>query len=203
MDVCLIMQLRINTSSLYGNMMRGHNFAYPPRSKKVVGHRAEEGRTPGYEQRNQPTKCSLALEAIPGSLLYLRTLRFKRTRTSSHALDVEGRICSFNRRYGILMFLIKEVFPIEKSVFWSDIKVARRIYQGHAMDDAGSAGKGYPKIMCMMCQLGLVLKMVSILELCPIQSYMPIRDVVKSQTNPVTLTMSNLGTGLSSLTSLG
>lgn len=37
----------------------------------------------------------------------------------------------------ILMFRIKEVFPVEKTVFWSDLKIARRIYQGRAKDDAG------------------------------------------------------------------
>jgi len=26
---------------------------------------------------------------------------------------------------------------VEKTVFWSDLKVARRIYQGRARDDAG------------------------------------------------------------------
>lgn len=37
----------------------------------------------------------------------------------------------------IAMFRIKEVLPVEKTVFWSDLKVARRIYQGRARDDAG------------------------------------------------------------------
>jgi len=37
----------------------------------------------------------------------------------------------------ILMFRIKEVLPVKKKVFWSDLKIARRIYQGRARDDAG------------------------------------------------------------------
>jgi len=37
----------------------------------------------------------------------------------------------------ITMFRLKEVLPVEKTVFWSDLKVARRIYQGRARDDAG------------------------------------------------------------------
>ena len=33
-----------------------------------------------------------------------------------------------------LMFRLKEVLPVEKKVFWEDLKVARRIYQGRALD---------------------------------------------------------------------
>ena len=34
----------------------------------------------------------------------------------------------------ITMFRLKEVLPVEKTVFWTDLKVARRIYQGRARD---------------------------------------------------------------------
>ena len=37
----------------------------------------------------------------------------------------------------VLMFRIKEVLPIKKKVFWDDLKIARRIYQGRARDDEG------------------------------------------------------------------
>ena len=30
----------------------------------------------------------------------------------------------------MLMFRLKEVLPIEKKVFWSDLSIARKIYQG-------------------------------------------------------------------------
>ena len=33
-----------------------------------------------------------------------------------------------------LMFRLKEVLPVEKKVFWDDLKTARRIYQGRALD---------------------------------------------------------------------
>lgn len=33
-----------------------------------------------------------------------------------------------------LMFRLKEVLPVQKKVFWDDLKVARRIYQGRALD---------------------------------------------------------------------
>jgi len=33
-----------------------------------------------------------------------------------------------------LMFRVKEVLPVKKKVFWDDLKVARRIYQGRAID---------------------------------------------------------------------
>ena len=33
-----------------------------------------------------------------------------------------------------LMFRAKEVLPVEKKVFWDDLKTARRIYQGRALD---------------------------------------------------------------------
>ncbi|KAL7529526.1 hypothetical protein ACHAXR_003014 [Thalassiosira sp. AJA248-18] len=33
-----------------------------------------------------------------------------------------------------LMFRLKEVLPVNKKVFWDDLKVARRIYQGRALD---------------------------------------------------------------------
>ena len=33
-----------------------------------------------------------------------------------------------------LMFRMKEVLPVTKKVFWEDLKVARRIYQGRAYD---------------------------------------------------------------------
>lgn len=33
-----------------------------------------------------------------------------------------------------LMFRLKEVLPVKKKVFWYDLKVARRIYQGRAID---------------------------------------------------------------------
>ena len=32
------------------------------------------------------------------------------------------------------MFRLKEVLPVEKKVFWEDLKVARRIYQGRALE---------------------------------------------------------------------
>ena len=32
------------------------------------------------------------------------------------------------------MFRLKEVLPVNKKVFWEDLKVARRIYQGRAID---------------------------------------------------------------------
>ena len=35
-----------------------------------------------------------------------------------------------------LMFRLKEVLPVTKKVFWDDLKVARRIYQGRATDEA-------------------------------------------------------------------
>ena len=34
-----------------------------------------------------------------------------------------------------LMFRLKEVLPVTKKVFWNDLKVARRIYQGRATDE--------------------------------------------------------------------
>mmetsp|Transcript_23233 Transcript_23233/g.54787 ORF Transcript_23233/g.54787 Transcript_23233/m.54787 type:complete len:347 (+) Transcript_23233:271-1311(+) len=34
----------------------------------------------------------------------------------------------------ILMMRMKEVLPLEKKVFWSDLKIARRIYTGRAVD---------------------------------------------------------------------
>ena len=33
-----------------------------------------------------------------------------------------------------LMMRLKEVLPVEKKVFWDDLKTARRIYQGRAID---------------------------------------------------------------------
>jgi hypothetical protein len=33
-----------------------------------------------------------------------------------------------------LMFRLKEVLPVKKKVFWDDLKIARRIYQGRALD---------------------------------------------------------------------
>ena len=33
-----------------------------------------------------------------------------------------------------LMFRAKEVLPVTKKVFWDDLKTARRIYQGRALD---------------------------------------------------------------------
>ena len=33
-----------------------------------------------------------------------------------------------------LMFRLKEVLPVKKKVFWYDLKVARRIYQGRAIN---------------------------------------------------------------------
>ena len=36
-----------------------------------------------------------------------------------------------------LMFRIKEVLPVKKKVFWDDLKIARRIFQGRATDDGG------------------------------------------------------------------
>lgn len=34
----------------------------------------------------------------------------------------------------IFMMRMKEVLPLEKKVFWSDLKIARRIYTGRAVD---------------------------------------------------------------------
>lgn len=36
-----------------------------------------------------------------------------------------------------LMFRMKEVLPVKKKVFWDDLKIARRIFQGRATDDEG------------------------------------------------------------------
>jgi hypothetical protein len=36
-----------------------------------------------------------------------------------------------------LMFRLKEVLPMKKKVFWDDLKIARRIYQGRATDEDG------------------------------------------------------------------
>lgn len=36
-----------------------------------------------------------------------------------------------------LMFRMKEVLPVKKKVFWDDLKIARRIFQGRATDDGG------------------------------------------------------------------
>lgn len=33
----------------------------------------------------------------------------------------------------MLMFRIKEVLPIDKKIFWDDLKVTRRIYQRRAL----------------------------------------------------------------------
>jgi hypothetical protein len=33
----------------------------------------------------------------------------------------------------MIMFRLKEVLPIEKTVFWSDLGIARKIYQGKAL----------------------------------------------------------------------
>jgi len=33
-----------------------------------------------------------------------------------------------------LMFRLKEVLPVKKKVFWDDLKIARRIYQGRGLD---------------------------------------------------------------------
>ena len=33
-----------------------------------------------------------------------------------------------------LMFRMKEVLPVKKKVFWDDLKIARRIYQGRGLD---------------------------------------------------------------------
>mmetsp|Transcript_26298 Transcript_26298/g.55919 ORF Transcript_26298/g.55919 Transcript_26298/m.55919 type:complete len:241 (-) Transcript_26298:161-883(-) len=33
-----------------------------------------------------------------------------------------------------LMFRVKEVLPVKKKVFWDDLKIARRLYQGRAVD---------------------------------------------------------------------
>lgn len=33
-----------------------------------------------------------------------------------------------------LMFRLKEVLPVKKKVFWDDLKIARRLYQGRALD---------------------------------------------------------------------
>ena len=35
------------------------------------------------------------------------------------------------------MFRIKEVLPVKKKVFWDDLKIARRIFQGRATDQGG------------------------------------------------------------------
>ena len=37
-----------------------------------------------------------------------------------------------------LMFRIKEVLPVKKKVFWDDLKIARRIFQGRATDEGGA-----------------------------------------------------------------
>lgn len=36
-----------------------------------------------------------------------------------------------------LMFRVKEVLPVKKKVFWDDLKIARRIFQGRATDQGG------------------------------------------------------------------
>mmetsp|Transcript_27225 Transcript_27225/g.50187 ORF Transcript_27225/g.50187 Transcript_27225/m.50187 type:complete len:190 (-) Transcript_27225:155-724(-) len=33
-----------------------------------------------------------------------------------------------------LMFRVKEVLPVKKKIFWDDLKIARRLYQGRAID---------------------------------------------------------------------
>ena len=33
------------------------------------------------------------------------------------------------------MFRLKEVLPVKKTVFWDDLKIARRIYTGRALDE--------------------------------------------------------------------
>eukprot|EP00585_Thalassiosira_rotula_P002901 CAMPEP_0196151564 /NCGR_PEP_ID=MMETSP0910-20130528/33905_1 /TAXON_ID=49265 /ORGANISM="Thalassiosira rotula, Strain GSO102" /LENGTH=80 /DNA_ID=CAMNT_0041414955 /DNA_START=16 /DNA_END=258 /DNA_ORIENTATION=+ len=33
-----------------------------------------------------------------------------------------------------LMMRLKEVLPVNKKVFWEDLKIARRLYQGRAVD---------------------------------------------------------------------
>ena len=32
------------------------------------------------------------------------------------------------------MFRVKEVLPVEKKIFWNDLKTARKIFQGRAVD---------------------------------------------------------------------
>ena len=33
-----------------------------------------------------------------------------------------------------LMFRVKEVLPVEKKIFWDDLRTARKIFQGRAVD---------------------------------------------------------------------
>jgi len=33
------------------------------------------------------------------------------------------------------MFRLKEVLPVKKTVFWDDLKIARRVYTGRALDE--------------------------------------------------------------------
>ena len=60
----------------------------------------------------------------------------------------------------IAMFRIKEVLPVEKTVFWSDLKVARRIVQGTMLEECWL---DYHKMKPTMTLLGLSLRMSSLL----------------------------------------
>jgi len=63
------------------------------------------------------------------------TLLFSQAAIMSLFLTVANIIC-----VGLgatLMFRMKEVLPVKKKVFWDDLKIARRIFQGRATDGGG------------------------------------------------------------------
>jgi len=63
------------------------------------------------------------------------TLLFSQAAIMSLFLTIANIIC-----VGLgatLMFRMKEVLPVKKKVFWDDLKIARRIFQGRATDGGG------------------------------------------------------------------
>jgi hypothetical protein len=63
------------------------------------------------------------------------TLSFSQTAIMSLFLTIANIICV--ALGATLMFRMKEVLPVKKKVFWDDLKIARRIFQGRATDDGG------------------------------------------------------------------
>ncbi len=63
------------------------------------------------------------------------TLSFSQTAIMSLFLTIANIICV--ALGATLMFRMKEVLPVKKKVFWDDLKIARRIFQGRATDDEG------------------------------------------------------------------
>ena len=63
------------------------------------------------------------------------TLSYSQAAIMSLFLTIANIICV--ALGATLMFRMKEVLPVKKKVFWDDLKIARRIFQGRATDDGG------------------------------------------------------------------